>query len=75
MSLKELIDAVSTLGTLGFALVAVYAFLTEKVVPRRRLDEMRIDKDKALAVADKAIDGLERLADLEEAREKARRRR
>ncbi len=67
MSLKEIIDAVSTLGTLGFALLAVYAFLTEKVVPRSRLDEQRADKKEAMDLARAAIAANERLADAAEA--------
>ena len=80
MSLKEIIDAISTLGTLGFALLAVYAFLTERVVPRSRLDEQRDDKKEAIELAKSAIAANERLADaveegnrLEKAREQAER--
>lgn len=68
MSLKEIVDAVSTLGTLGFALLAVYAFLTERVVPRGRLDEQRADRKEALDMARDAIASNERLADAVEAR-------
>lgn len=68
MSLKELIDAVSTLGTLGFALLAVYAFLTERIVPRSRLDEQRADKKEAFQMAKDAIEANERLADAVEER-------
>lgn len=68
MSFKELVDAVSTLGTLGFALLAVYAFLTERIVPRSRLDEQRADKKEALDMARTAIASNERLADAVEAR-------
>ena len=78
MSFKEVIDAVSALGTLGFALLAVYAFLTEKVVPKSRLDEQRQDKQEAMELARESIRQQERLADavearnrLEEAREQA----
>lgn len=68
MTLKEIIDAVSTLGTLGFALLSVYAFLTERVVPRSRLDEQREDKREAIELAKSAIASNERLADAVEAR-------
>ena len=80
MSLKEIIDAISTLGTLGFALLAVYAFLTERVVPRSRLEEQRDDKKEAIELAKSAIAANERLADaveegnrLDKAREQAER--
>lgn len=68
MGLKEIIDAVSTLGTLGFALVAVYAFLAEWIVPRSRLDEQRTDKVEAMAMARDSIHQQERLADAVETR-------
>lgn len=75
MTLKEILDAVSTLGTLGFALLSVYAFLTERVVPRGRLDEkerqceeQRTEKKEAMALAREAILSNERLSDAVEAR-------
>ena len=68
MTLKDILDAVSTLGTLGFALLSVYAFLTERVVPRSRLDEQREDKREAIELAKSAIASNERLADAVEAR-------
>ena len=80
MDFQQIIDAVSTLGTLGFALLVIYGFLTERVVPRSRLDEQREDKKEAIELARKSIEAGERLADavearnrLEEAREQAAR--
>lgn len=67
MTFKEIVDAVSTLGTLGFALLAVYAFLTERVVPRSRLDEQRADKKEAMDLARSSIAANERLAAAAEA--------
>lgn len=82
MDFKEIVDAVSTLGTLGFALLAVYGFLTEKIVPRARLDEAKADKKEAIELARAAIASNERLADalendnrLEQARVEAERER
>jgi hypothetical protein len=68
LTLKEIIDAVSTLGTLGFALLAVYAFLSERIVPKGRLDDSKADKQEALDLAREAIASTERLADAVEAR-------
>ncbi len=68
MNFKEIVDAVSALGTLGFALLAVYAFLTEKIVPRSRLDEQRADKQEAMDLARQSVQQQERLADAVEAR-------
>lgn len=67
MTFKEIVDAVSALGTLGFALLAVYGFLTEKIVPRSRLDEKEAAKKEAMALAKAAIANNERLADAIEA--------
>jgi hypothetical protein len=82
MGLKEIIDAVSALGTLGFAILAVYAFLKEIIVPRGRLDDQKAATAEALGLARSAIDDNERLAAavearnrLEEAREIAERER
>jgi hypothetical protein len=65
---QQLVDAVSKLGALGFALLTVYAFLKELIVPRGRLDEQRADKKEAMDLALKAIAANERLADAVEAR-------
>lgn len=80
MTFKEIADAVAALGTLGFALLAVYAFLTEKVVPQGRLEEQRNDKREAIELANRALAASERLSDavearnrLEETREQVRR--
>lgn len=68
MSLKELLDAASTLGTLGFALLSVYAFLTERVVPAGRLADKEAARKEAMDIARAAVAANERLADALEAR-------
>ena len=80
MDFQQVVEAVSTLGTLGFALIALYAFITERVVPRSRLDEQREDKKEAMRMAQEAIAAAERVAEaveaknrLDEAREQAAR--
>jgi len=67
LDFQQIIDAVSTLGTLGFALLVIYGFLTERVVPRSRLDEQRADKKEAIDLAKASIAAQERLADAVEA--------
>lgn len=67
MSFKEIVDAVSTLGTLGFALLAVYAFLKELIVPKSRLDEKEAARKEAIELARSAIANNDRLADAMEA--------
>lgn len=78
MDLKQFLDAVSTLGALGFAILAVYALVTERVVPRGRLDDQKADKKEAMDLAQQSVAAMDRLADavearnrLEEARERA----
>ena len=80
MDFQQIVEAVSTLGTLGFALIALWAMVREWVVPKSRLDEQRADKKEAMDLAKEAIAAGERLADavearnrLEEARENAAR--
>ena len=68
LTFKEVVDAVSALGTLGFALLAVYAFLRELIVPRSRLDEQRDDKKEAMELARDSIASQQRLAAAVEAR-------
>ena len=80
MNFQQIVEAISTLGTLGFALIALWALVREWVVPKSRLDEQRADKKEAMDLAKEAIAAGERLADavearnrLEEARENAAR--
>ena len=80
MDFQQIVEAISTLGTLGFALIALWALVREWVVPKSRLDEQRADKKEAMDLAKEAIAAGERLADavearnrLEEARENAAR--
>ena len=80
MDFQQIVEAISTLGTLGFALIALWALVREWVVPKSRLDEQGADKKEAMDLAKEAIAAGERLADavearnrLEEARENAAR--
>lgn len=87
MTFKELTDAVSTLGVVGFALAAVYAFVWEKVFPKGAVDRLlamleieRAEKKEAVQLAREAIAANSAMADaveernrLEAAREMAER--
>ena len=68
MDFQQIVEAISTLGTLGFALIALWALVREWVVPKSRLDEQRADKKEAMDLAKEAIAAGERLADAVEAR-------
>lgn len=63
MTLQQILEAVSTLGTLGFALLAVYAFWRELVVPRSRLDEQRHEKREAIELQKQTVAAIDRLSD------------
>lgn len=69
--MQEALELIQAGGTLAFALLALGALITERVVPRARLDEMRADKKEALELARSAIASTERLADAVEARNAA----
>lgn len=79
MTLKDVIDTVSTLGTLGFALLAVYAFATnrlhsdaemkERLADKdRQIEEHKAEKREAMQIARESIASNERLADSVESR-------
>ena len=70
MTPQQILDFLSGAGTLGFAILALWALFTERIVPRSRLDEQRADKKEMAELAKAAIAGLERLSDAVEARNK-----
>lgn len=49
LSLDQILNAVASLGTLGFALIALYAFLTDKVISRATRDREIADRDRQIA--------------------------
>ena len=44
MGPKENLDGLSGAGVLALAVLAIYAFLTERIVPLSRLEEQRREK-------------------------------
>lgn len=59
------------LGPLGLTaglLILVWLFVTEKVVPRGRLDDQKESTKEALSIAHEANESLDRMADAVEAR-------
>lgn len=79
MTLKDILDAVTTLGTLGFALVALYAFFAGKVHSDQELKDRlaakdatieyeRAQKEQAVEMTKAALASHDRLADAVEAR-------
>lgn len=68
MTPKDILDLLSGAGTLGFAVLAIYAFLTERIVPGSRLEEQRQEKKEALDLLRASIASMDRLSDAVEAR-------
>ena len=66
MDFQQIVEAISTLGTLGFALIALWALVREWVVPKSRLDEQRADKKEAMDLAREAIASSDRANDAAE---------
>lgn len=68
MTAPDILEILSGAGTLGFAVLAIYAFLTERIVPISRLDEQRKEKAEAMELLRASISSMERLADAVEVR-------
>lgn len=86
MTIKELLDVISTAGALGFMVVAVWAFATGRIVPSdllmrqgKHYDDIiayeRQQKDDALEIARAALQSHDRLADAVEERNRLDRER
>lgn len=82
MAFQQIVETVSAIGTLGLALLGLYAFLTERIVPKGRLDEAnartaehKAEKKEAFDLARESIAAQERLAAAVEARNELERER
>ena len=74
MGLEQLLQLLSGGGTLGFAIFIIWLFMTEKIVPKGRLDDQKVLTKEALDLARSSVAANERLADAFEARNEAERR-
>lgn len=72
LTLALVFDALAKAGALGAAALTIYALLTERLLPRGRLEEMRDMYEKRLAVKDEII---RRQGDLLEGHQRAAARR
>jgi hypothetical protein len=75
VSVKEILDVLSTAGALGFMAIALWAFATGRVVPLSMLEYERKQKDEALSVTKAALESHDRLADAVEERNRLDRER
>jgi hypothetical protein len=75
MTIKEILDAVSTLGALGFTIIAVWAFATGRIVPASLLEYERKQKDEAVGLTKGALQSHDRIADAVEERNRLDRER
>lgn len=64
MDLASLASILAELGALGVSALVVIALMTERLVPKGRLDDMRTERDAAAKRADELARGLEQLADV-----------
>ena len=45
MDIAGLTDLAANIGALGVSILVIWGFLTERLIPRSRLDEMRDERD------------------------------
>ena len=64
MDLGLLASIASELGALGVSVLVLAALMSERLVPKGRLDDMRRERDAADKRADDAIRGLDRVVDI-----------
>lgn len=64
MDLSALASIASELGALGVSVLVLVAMLTERLVPKGRLDDMRKERDAAHERVDKLVADLESLANV-----------
>jgi len=86
MDLKQLLDAVASLGALGFAIIVIWAFLTDRLYSAPTVKAMLADKDatilyergqkdQAVELTKRAFDSHDRIADAVEERNRLDRER
>lgn len=73
--LARIIDVLDKLSTLGFLGLAVWAFLTERIVPKGRLDDQKTQTKEAIDGWKELTKSVDRLGDIWEARNEAEERR
>jgi len=86
MDLKQLLDAVASLSALGFAIIVIWAFLTDRLYSAATVKAMLEDKDQTIAyergqkdqaveIARRAFESHDRIADAVEERNRLDRER
>lgn len=63
MDLATLATIIGQIGALGVSVLVLVALMTERLVPRGRLDDMRRDRDACAKQVDELVE-LERLASI-----------
>ena len=71
MGLDELFQLLSGGGALAFAVLVIWLFITERIVPKGRLDDQKAMTKEAMDVARSSVAANERLADAFEAKNAA----
>lgn len=71
MTFEAILQALSGLGALGAAAIIIWGFLTERIVPKGRLDDQKLLTKEAIEGWKASVSANERLADAWEARNAA----
>lgn len=71
MGLEQLIQLLSGGGALGIAIFIIWLFITERIVPKGRLDDQKAMTKEAMDIARSSVAANERLADAFEAKNAA----
>lgn len=74
ISLPDLFDLIDTITTVGLLILIVWGFLTERVVPKGRLDDQKETTKEAIAGWRESTKAVDRMADAWDARNEAEER-
>ena len=66
--INDLLQLINAGGTVALLILVVYGFLTERIVPRGRLEDQRAQTREAMDLARAANAAISRLSDAVEAR-------
>lgn len=74
ITLPQVFDLIDTITTVGLLILIVWGFLTERVVPKGRLDDQKEITKEAIAGWRESTKAVDRMADAWDARNEAEER-